>query len=92
VIDAWLQALYAGQLADFYGCCAAITAYAAELAAFLRALEAGDYEAYPAGVEAGLVALSLCTNHRPLHTRFTMIISAPFSEATMRPNPRWRGC
>jgi hypothetical protein len=36
----------------------------------------------------GSVALSRCTAAHPLHIRFTNIIGASLSEATMRPNPR----
>jgi hypothetical protein len=39
----------------------------------------------------GSVALSLCTTVQPLHTIFTNILGASFSEATMRPNPRYGG-
>jgi hypothetical protein len=47
----------------------------------------------PAAVGPGSVSLSLridCTTTRPLHTRFANIFGAAISEATMRPNPRWR--
>ena len=35
-----------------------------------------------------MVALSICTTHHPLHTRFAKRFGASFFEATMRPNPR----
>jgi hypothetical protein len=35
----------------------------------------------------GSVALPLCATAQPLYTRFTKVIGASISEATMRPSP-----
>jgi hypothetical protein len=37
-----------------------------------------------------IVALSLCNTAHPRHTRFANIFGTSLSEATMRPNLRWR--
>jgi hypothetical protein len=43
-------------------------------------------------VAAGSVAVSLCTTAHALYSRPTQKIGASFSEALMRPNPRWPPC